>query len=114
MTAARYVAHVATDGGAHVSAGFVTIDADGHPLHRAELLAEELAVHGWQPHDDDESTAHALAAAAEVALAGLGYERDGEAISWYSEADPIGRWRTTTGAELRPLPEAALEGAAAV
>lgn len=101
MTVARYVAHVATDGGAHVSAGYVTIDAAGHPLHRAELLAEALSTHGWHPHADDETTASALAAAAEAALAELGYARDEDGVEWYSEADPIGRWRTTTGAEVR-------------
>ncbi len=99
MTAAHYVAHLATDGGAHITAGFVTIDVDGHPVHHHALLLDELEAAGWHPRADDETTAQALATVAERALAELGY-RPGEDASWHSEADPVGRWRTTTGAEL--------------
>ena len=103
--AVRYLAHLAADGGAQLVAGYVALDPDGQAVHRAELGLHELEAHGWRGDADHESRALALAAAAEQALADLGYRRVETAIEWRADADPVGRWSTIAGAGLhRPAP----------
>jgi hypothetical protein len=98
--AVRYLAHLAVDGGAQLVAGYVTIDDDGQAVHRAELAIHEIEAHGWRGDADHESRALALAAAAEQALADLGYQRAETALEWRADADPVGRWSTIAGAGL--------------
>lgn len=98
--ATRYVAQLATLEGSPVSAGFVTIDDSGRPLHREALSVESLERHGWHHRADASQTAQALAGAAEAVLADLGYARSDD-LTWAAQLDPAGRWATVAGADLR-------------
>ncbi|HMO11827.1 MAG TPA: hypothetical protein PKB06_10085 [Actinotalea sp.] len=89
-SAVRYVAH-ATVGTGTVVAGFVGIDPRGRPVLRGGIDRAALVEHGWRADSGDEDRAHALAGAAEAALADLGYRRGSpDALDWAVRADPDG------------------------